>query len=128
MIRLILIVGTGGFIGTIARFFANELMKKITSINFPLATLFVNILGCLIIGVIYGLIDKGKFHEPEFRLFLTTGICGGFTTFSAFSVENIIMIRNGEFLNVFAYLAISILFGFAATYLGMIAVNWFHTD
>ena len=128
MIRLILIVGTGGFIGTIARFFANELMKKITSINFPLATLFVNILGCLIIGVIYGFIDKGKLHEPEFRLFLTTGICGGFTTFSAFSVENIIMIRNGEFLNVFAYIAISILFGFAATYLGMIAVNWFHPD
>ena len=128
MWRIILIVGTGGFIGTIARFMANELMKKITSINFPFATLFVNILGCLIIGVIYGLIDKGKFHEPEFRLFLTTGICGGFTTFSAFSVENIIMIRNGEFLNVFAYLAISILFGFAATYLGMIAVNWFHTD
>lgn len=125
MLRIILIVGSGGFIGTISRYLANELMKKLTTSNFPFGTLLVNILGCLIIGVIYGFIEKGKLLEPELRLFLTTGICGGFTTFSAFSVENIIMIRNGEFLYVFAYLMLSILLGFTATYLGMIAVNWF---
>ena len=125
MIRIILLVGSGGFLGTVARYLANEGMKKITSANFPFGTLVVNILGCLIIGIIYGFIEKGKLLEPELRLFLTTGICGGFTTFSAFSVENILMLRNGEFLSVFAYLALSIFLGFAATYLGMISLNWF---
>ncbi len=125
MIRIILIVGSGGFIGTIARYLANEFIKKISTANFPLGTLLVNITGCLIIGIIYGFIEKGKLLEPELRLFLTTGICGGFTTFSAFSVENIIMIRNGEFFYVFGYLALSILLGFTATYLGMVSVNWF---
>jgi CrcB protein len=125
MIRLILIVGSGGFIGTIFRFLSNEMMKKFITSNFPFGTLLVNIIGCLLIGVIFGLIDKGKLLEPELRLFLTTGICGGFTTFSAFSVENIIMLRNGDFFYVFAYLGLSILLGFTATYLGMISMNWF---
>ena len=124
MWRIIFVVGSGGFIGTVARFLANEGMKKITSANFPIGTLLVNILGCLIIGIVYGFMERGKLLEPELRLFLTTGLCGGFTTFSAFSVENILMLRNGEFLSVFAYLALSILFGFAATYLGMVSVNW----
>jgi len=124
MIRIILIVGSGGFIGTIARYLSNELMRKLTSSNFPFGTLLINILGCLIIGLIYGFIEKGKLLEPDLRLFLTTGICGGFTTFSAFSIETIIMLRNGEFIYVFAYLTLSILLGFTATYLGMVAVNW----
>ncbi len=125
MWRILLLVGSGGFLGTITRYLCGEVFKKIIVHAFPFATLFVNIMGCLIIGIIFGLMEKGKLLDNDLRLFLTTGFCGGFTTFSAFSIENIIMLRNGEFSYVFAYLAASILLGFTATYLGMLSVNWF---
>jgi CrcB protein len=123
MYRILLLIGSGGFIGSIARYLSQQAVTKYYGETFPFGTLIVNIAGCLIIGVLFGFIEKGKLLLPETRLFLTTGFCGGFTTFSAFSIENIIMLNKGEFFYVLIYVALSVILGLGATYLGMVAVK-----
>ena len=123
MYRILLFVGAGGFLGSIARYLSQQLVIKYYGDIFPLGTLIVNIAGCLLIGVLYGFMDRGKLLYPETRLFLTTGFCGGFTTFSAFSIENIIMLNKGEYFYVLIYVALSVILGLGATYLGMMAVK-----
>jgi CrcB protein len=88
------------------------------SLNFPAATLLVNILGSLVIGVVIGLSVKDINFSQNWKLFLTTGICGGFTTFSAFSVENLLMLQNGKYMLSLFYISSSIIFGIAAAWLG----------
>lgn len=124
MYRILLLIGSGGFIGSIARYLIQQAYIKYYGDALPfIGTLIVNIAGCLIIGILFGFIEKGKLLFPETRLFLTTGFCGGFTTFSAFSIENIIMLNKGEVLYVLIYVTLSVIFGLGATYLGMMAVK-----
>jgi protein CrcB len=84
MLKSILIAGIGGFIGTVFRFLVSRYIQVTYLSVFPWGTFLVNILGSLLIGIFYGISEKGNFMSPEWRIFLTVGICGGFTTFSTF--------------------------------------------
>ena len=83
-----------------------------------MGTFTVNIVGCLAIGIIFGISEKMNL-SPEWRLFLATGICGGFTTFSAFSFETMAMLRDGLVLYSLLYIAVSMLIGLISVYMGM---------
>lgn len=123
MIRLMLLVGTGGFLGTISRFAVSRYFTAHFPSAFPYGTFTVNILGCLLIGLIYGIAEKGQFISTEWRLFLTVGFCGGFTTFSAFAAENMAMLRGNEFFNFFLYTGSSIFVGLLATFAGIMIIK-----
>ena len=123
MKKIIFIVGVGGFIGSIARYLLTIMIQNKFLSAFPLGTLIVNITGCFLIGLIYGLTEKGGLISPEWRLFLATGICGGFTTFSTFSYESINLIRSSEYFYVSLYAGISVFAGLLATYLGFLLIK-----
>lgn len=86
MVKSIMTVGFGGFIGTVARFLISRYFQIHFTSVFPWSTFLVNILGFLLIGIVYGIFEKGDFFSPDVQLFFTVGICGGFTTFSSLFV------------------------------------------
>ena len=118
MLKSALIVAIGGGIGSVARFALSQLVVKYSQGTFPWATLWVNLLGCLVIGLLYGFIEKGTLISYEWRLFLAVGICGGFTTFSTFSNEGLILIKSGEFLSFAIYTSVSVLIGIFLVFVG----------
>ncbi len=113
MIRNFLLVGLGGALGSMLRFGCYQLFK-----NGFVTTLFINILGSLVIGCIIGICQRDPAFEKQWRLFLATGICGGFTTFSAFSMENIELIQQGKFISSTLYILVSIIVGLAGAWAG----------
>jgi len=119
----ILLVGIGGFIGSVARFLVSKLNLHENLLSIPLGTLCVNILGSFIIGFITGISEKSDLISTELRLFLMVGICGGFTTFSSFTNENLMLMHNGQYLSVLLYTALSIFLGFISVYLGYVTTN-----
>ncbi|GHT41711.1 putative fluoride ion transporter CrcB [Bacteroidia bacterium] len=119
MIKQILLVGLGGGIGSIVRFLTSHLTAKILSSHFPVATLLVNLLGCLLIGVLIGLSFKNQWLDMNMRALLITGFCGGFTTFSAFSLENVQMYQAGNYTGLIFYTLASVIIGFAAVWIGL---------
>jgi len=125
MYRNLLLVGVGSFIGGISRYLFQTFVQTRHPSPFPLGTLLVNISGCFIIGFVYGLAEKGNLLTPEARLFLATGVCGGYTTFSSFAFENIALMRDAEWFYFSLYLALSIIFGLTAAYLGSFLVRSF---
>src|ERR1051325_2250338 len=123
MDRNIFFVAVGGLIGSVARYLVAVLFAGYFSSTFPLATLTVNLVGCFLIGILFALSDRGNILSPEWRMFLTTGFCGGFTTFSTFSYESLKLMQDGEFLYLALNVAISVVVGFAATYLGILLIK-----
>ena len=123
MIKQIMLIGMGGFVGSVARFYISKLNLSIDFFSIPVGTLTVNTLGSLIIGFLAGIADKSPILTVELRLLLMVGLCGGFTTFSSFSNENLTLMHNGQYLQVFLYIGLSILLGFAAVYAGYISSN-----
>jgi len=123
MNRIFLLVGIGGFIGSVSRYYSQQIISKSFPSALPYGTLAVNIVGCFLIGIIYAISEKGNILTPEWRVFLATGFCGGFTTFSTFSYESINLINDGEWLNVSLYVAISVVIGFFSTYLGILIIK-----
>ena len=121
--KQLLLVGVGGFIGSIARFLVQKLNLNWQVLSIPMGTLTVNVLGSLLIGFIIGVSGKSEIISPSLRLFLMVGICGGFTTFSSFTAENMTLMQNGQFAAVLIYTGLSILLGFLAVYLGYALSN-----
>lgn len=119
MLKNILIVGLGGGIGSIGRYLCQKYFHELHPHPFPFGTLIVNIVGCFLIGMFYSLSEKGNMITPEWRLFLTTGICGGFTTFSAFAYENVTLLKAGDLFYFGLYVSLSVLLGIAATFAGI---------
>ncbi|MFN3385951.1 MAG: fluoride efflux transporter CrcB [Candidatus Thermochlorobacter sp.] len=115
--KTLLSIGIGSFIGGALRYLVAQQVQKNVLSTFPFGTLSVNIVGCFLIGLVFALSDRGNLSQ-EWRLFLATGICGGFTTFSAFSNETIALLRDGQFLYAGLYVTSSITLGLAATFLG----------
>ena len=111
MIKSILIVGCGSFIGGALRFLVSTLMKNESASSFPIGTLLVNILGCFLIGVIYGLFVRYSTTSHMLCLLLTTGFCGGFTTFSTFANESLQMLQAGNVGGFIGYVAASVILG-----------------
>jgi len=119
MLKNILIVGLGGGIGSIGRFLCQKYISEAYPHPFPFATFLVNIFGCFLIGIFYGLSEKGDILTPEWRFFLITGICGGYTTFSTFAFENVMLLKSGDFLYFSLYVAGSVVLGIMATFAGI---------
>ncbi len=114
----ILLVALGGSLGSVARYLSHKYISSFSSHPFPTGTLLVNIIGCLLIGVFYGLSVKQNFLNPELRLLLMTGFCGGFTTFSAFTLEGMNLLHQQRVFLFLLYFAASVFIGLAATFLG----------
>ena len=119
----ILLVGLGGFVGSVLRYLVSKLNVTWQVLSIPLGTLTVNVLGSLLIGFLVGLSAKSNLISNELRLLLIVGFCGGFTTFSSFTNENLILMQNGQYLTVILYSALSIFLGFLAVYLGYILAS-----
>ncbi|MEO5946616.1 MAG: fluoride efflux transporter CrcB [Chitinophagaceae bacterium] len=119
MIKNILLVGLGGGIGSMLRYISQRMSDKLYPIHFPWGTFAVNIIGCFLIGIFWGISFKSFETNENWKLFLMTGLCGGFTTFSAFTLEGIGLLKEQKLALFFLYVAGSILVGLAATYLGM---------
>ncbi len=117
-----LIVFLGGGLGSYCRYLISKIINEQITTMFPWGTLTVNLIGCLVIGIIIGLIEKVPI-SPYWGLFLVTGFCGGFTTFSSFSLENNLLLRNQEYSLLLVYTMMSLFWGFAGTFLGLILVK-----
>ena len=123
MLKQLLLIGMGGFVGSVARFLVSKLNTRIDWLSIPIGTLTVNVVGSLLIGFLIGISEKSPVLTVEWRMFLMVGLCGGFTTFSSFSGENLMLMRNGQFLSLLLYTGLSILLGFTAVYLGYISTR-----
>ncbi len=117
--RQIVLVGVGGLIGSILRYLLSLYVNtKATGSLFPWGTFTVNIAGSLVIGIMFGYSLRNPVFEMNWRLFLATGICGGFTTFSAFSNESYLLLRQQHYGILFLYIAVSIIVSISATAAG----------
>jgi fluoride exporter len=123
MIRNILLIGLGGFIGSVARYFVSFLNLSVSFFSIPVGTLLVNVTGCFVIGFLTGIAEKSTILTAEWRLFLMVGLCGGFTTFSSFANENLVLLHNGEIFSLLLYTGLSIFIGFLAVWLGFAVTN-----
>jgi CrcB protein len=117
MIKQLILVGLGGGIGSMMRFLVSRI--PFAQSSFPWATFVVNIAGCLLIGVLIGLSVKHQFLDANMKLLLVTGFCGGFTTFSAFSAENVHLYQAGNYCMLALYILLSVIIGLAAVLLGL---------
>jgi CrcB protein len=117
MLKNILFIGLGGGIGSICRYVMALAIGKWIDASFPWGTFVINLLGSLLIGLFLGMFDKSIFNDTS-KLLLITGFCGGFTTFSAFSSENVHLLLAGQWLTALAYSALSVVLGIAAVWLG----------
>ena len=115
MIKNLLLVGFGGGIGSVLRY-GTALLMNIKL--FPYATLAVNIIGSFIIGIVFAMSIKDEGLSNNWKLFLATGICGGFTTFSAFSLENMGLLQSGKYGMAITFISLSVILGIIATFLG----------
>jgi len=123
MLRTILIVGTGGFIGSVMRYLLQIFVEKDLTSTFPWGTFIANIIGSFIIGIVFALAEKGNVLSAEWRMFLAVGICGGFTTFSSFAYNNLTMLKEHSFGQLLWNIGGSLFFGILAVYLGIILVK-----
>jgi CrcB protein len=119
MFKTLMLVGIGGFAGSILRYGISQLALRFFSASFPAGTLIVNIAGCLLAGIFFGMYEK-EILSQHWRLLLTTGFCGGFTTFSAFAHENVSLLRSDNLSYFIIYLGLSIVLGLACMYVGLL--------
>ena len=115
----ILMVGAGGFAGSICRYIISDLSHRFFSNPFfPYGTITVNVIGCLLIGLLGGLSESRQIFTPEIRALILIGFLGGFTTFSTFGYEIFIVAREGQFLPALANLLLHLILGFGAVWFG----------
>ena len=118
-LRQLLLVAAGGAIGSVARWrVSGWVLHQAVDWRFPIGTFVVNVLGCLIVGVLAGLAIKEDFFSTDQRLLLFTGVLGGFTTFSAFGLETFYLLRRGEYLIAGSNMVLSMVVGMAALWVG----------
>jgi CrcB protein len=116
--KQVLLVFIGGGVGSVLRYIVGK-FTKIPASGFPWSTFHVNVLGSLLIGILMGITLKNSSFSENQTLLLITGLCGGFTTFSAFAYENQIFLKEGDFTNFFIYTLGSIGVGLAAVFFGL---------
>ena len=122
----ILLVGLGGFAGSVARYKLGGLVLHLTvQERFPYSTFAINIFGCLLVGVLAGLVERHDLFGPDTRLFLFTGLLGGFTTFSAFGLDAVFLVRRGEWWIAAVYAGASVVLGITAVWLGLKLMSLF---
>lgn len=110
----------GGSIGSAIRYLMTVYIERVIQHHFPLATFLVNIIGCFAMGLIVGLLEQQELMNSNIKWLLVSGLCGGFTTFSAFGYENIKLIENGNFELAMLYTCGSIMLGIFFVWLGLL--------
>ncbi len=118
MLKTLIIIGSGSFLGGVARYLTSRVVQNSFASAFPYGTMAVNLLGCLLIGLIFGISEKTNLINDEWRIFLTVGFCGGFTTFSTFANENMTLLRDGNFFYFALYTGLSVFLGLVAVFFG----------
>lgn len=122
--KIILLIGAGGFLGSVSRYIISQFVQNKMLSGFPYGTLAVNLIGSFLIGVVFALFEKGNI-SPEYRLFIATGILGGFTTFSAFSLDTLTLIQEGVYLETTLYILITLIGGISLAFLGNLIIKTF---
>lgn len=124
MLHPLVLVAIGGALGSVARYGLSVLvLRQVNPVNFPWATFSVNVLGCLLAGIFLVVAEQFSAVNQEARLFVVTGLLGGFTTFSAFGIETLGLIRRGEMLIALSYASLSIIVGVLAMWLAYSALK-----
>lgn len=117
MVKL-LVIGLGGFVGAIARYLLSGLVHRQFNSSFPAGTLFVNVLGCLVMGALMALVEDHQLLTPPMRMFLMVGLLGSLTTFSTFGYETLELMRDGNWPATLANVAANVVLGLSAVWLG----------
>lgn len=117
--KSVVLVFLGGGLGSVVRFSLSKWINALHTHHFPWGTLVVNIVACFALGIIVGLADHKQLISPDARLFWTVGFCGGFSTFSTFSNDTLVLLHGGLVSFSIMYIALSLLLCVAATYLGL---------
>jgi CrcB protein len=119
-VKGILLVALGGAFGSVARYkLSGWVLHHTIDWKFPAGTFAVNVLGCLVAGVLAGVVEKHGVLSPETRLLLFTGVLGGFTTFSAFGLETMFLLKRGDILVAGLNIVLSVIAGLLALWLGL---------
>ncbi len=123
--KKLLLVGTGGFIGSVLRYLVSGWIYGLSQsgVALPYGTMFVNVTGCFLIGLVGGLGEMRQLFSPETRLFVLVGLLGGFTTYSTFSYETLSLARDGQWLAIFLNIFLHLLLGLGAVWLGYVAAR-----
>src|ERR1043165_3469523 len=119
MVKAFLFVGIGGAAGSMARYGVSLLVSRVVSSPFPWATFLINVVGCLLIGLLFGLSGRSLWLQAGGMLLLASGFCGGFTTFSTFALENINLLQKGQSMVGLLYTAASLVIGLLLCRLGI---------
>ena|ERR1035437_2204568 len=119
MFRNFLLVGAGGAVGSMARYGIGYIMSKYVPNPFPIGTFSINIIGSLIIGILFGLVGRNQWLQEGGMLLLASGFCGGFTTFSTFALENVNLMQKGQSVMAFIYMGLSVIIGLLLCRLGI---------
>lgn len=118
MFRAMLIAGLGGFVGTCLRFLTGKIFHFAGAAAFPWGTFTVNLVGSFIIGIFFGLAEKTHLISPSMNVFLITGFCGGFTTFSSLADDMYLLLQHKQWLNFGLYVGLSFALGLLLVWLG----------
>lgn len=117
----VLLVGIGGFIGSVFRYLlTNWIYNLFTYPIFPIGILIVNVVGCLLIGFLGGIVETRETFTTELRIFLMIGVLGGFTTFSSFGYDTFGLLRDGQFFLALANVLLQVIIGLSAVWLGYV--------
>ncbi|HEX9248585.1 MAG TPA: fluoride efflux transporter CrcB [Gemmatimonadaceae bacterium] len=119
---IFLLIAVGGAAGSVLRYLVGGVVQRMTAGGFPVGTMFVNVSGCFLIGILLRQFLNMQL-SPELRAFLIVGFCGGFTTFSTFSAETVGLIEGGEYGRATGYVVLSVILCLTATFAGMTAVR-----
>ncbi len=123
MLKTLLLIAAGGALGSVGRYGFNQLATKLMGADFPWGTLGVNIIGSLLIGIIVGLLAFATEWSQDVKAFAVVGVLGGFTTFSAFSLDAILLWERGALMPMLAYVLASVVLSLAATFGGLALVR-----
>lgn len=119
----ILVIGLGGLIGAISRYFLSEYVHRVLGASFPYGTLCVNVLGCMLAGCVMFAVEEKQIFSPDVALFITVGVLGAFTTFSTFGYETVSLLRQNHFIPAMSTAAANVLLGLTAVWLGRSALR-----
>jgi len=120
---MIWLVALGGALGSVSRFLLGPALQRAFDATFPVGTLFINVVGSLILGFVLGLAAEGVDVRPEARAFIAIGFCGGFTTFSTFSYEAVRLLEDGEGSRAALYIMASVVLSIGAAFIGLVAAR-----
>jgi fluoride exporter len=122
-VRILLLIGLGGGIGSTFRYLSTLYVSKYYAGLFPFATLLINVLGSLLIGVLFGCMERYQWSHVDLKFLFITGFCGGYTTFSTFAFENVNLMQSNQTATAFIYIGLSVVASLTATWAGLSLVK-----